>query len=141
MESWSTLPRTPAAPNVADVRKAGSEMKTFITGAGSYVTGDAIAVALLEYWRTLVGERLADVVEFPFRAVDGSRSRVRITMTSSSSFAAVDLTALDEPELVDAEFVDELASRARARTRAEERPNGHRDPPLDLAGLSFIDGY
>jgi len=116
-------------------------MKTLVTGVGSYPTGDAIAVAVLEYWRTLAEDHLIDLVELPFRAEDGHRSRVQLTIGWSSSFAAVDLDSADGPELVDHAFVDDLALRSLARSRAVVSPDGHLSSPFDLDGLSFLDGY
>lgn len=116
-------------------------MKTLITGVGSYLTGDAIAVAVLEYWRRLAEHHLVDLVDLPFRREDGSRARVQLTIGWASELAAVDSASGGSPELADAAFVDDLERRTRSRARVAEHPDVRPSPAFELDGLSFLDGY
>ncbi|MDF2555698.1 MAG: hypothetical protein K0R60_1593, partial [Microbacterium sp.] len=50
-------------------------MKTLTTGAGSYLTGDDISDAVLQYWRALTRDRQVDIVDVPFLDECGCRSR------------------------------------------------------------------
>ena len=55
-------------------------MKSLITQVGTYLTGDATADAVLEYWKALAEERRSDVVEIPVVGPAGGRSSVRVTL-------------------------------------------------------------
>ncbi|WP_091228093.1 hypothetical protein [Microbacterium sp. 3J1] len=80
-------------------------MKTLITQVGTYVTGDAVADAVVQHWLALTEERRGDVVEIPFVGPDGRRSRVRLAMGAALPIAVVDAETVDG-------FDDEAAAHA-----------------------------
>ena len=89
-------------------------MKTLITQVGTYLTGDAIADAVLKYWLALAHEHHADVVDVPIVTTDGEPSRVRLALSGLSPIAVVDSNRPDEH--TDEIAVAHLAARARAVT-------------------------
>ena len=68
-------------------------MKLLINRLGSYLTGDDLADAVLNYGLALARQRRLDLVDVPYRRSDGSIARVRMTVgwrsdTSSVEFAS-----------------------------------------------------
>ncbi|MEV7608845.1 hypothetical protein AB0N61_05120 [Microbacterium sp. NPDC089320] len=88
-------------------------MKSLITQVGTYVTGDATADAVLEYWAALAEEGRSDVIEVPIVGPAGGRSRVRVTL--GAMFPIAVLHAELSPPIEDDEGA---ADEIRARTRA-----------------------
>ena len=106
-------------------------MKMLITQVGSYLTGDAIAEAVFDYWAALTRERRADVVRVPIMTIDGERSYVSLTIGWMTSLAAVDRD--DMADLEDGEAVRVLAAKTRGL-----HPNGDRSmQPSDVADMSL----
>ena len=102
-----------------------------VTEVGSYLTGDAIADAVFDYWLALTKEHRADVVRVPIMTIDGMRSHVSLTMGWMTSFAAVERD--DMADLEDSETVRVLAAKTRAL-----HPSGDRSMrSSDVADLSF----
>ena len=89
-------------------------MKTLITEVGAYLTGDAIADAVLEYWLELTREHRADILDVPIVTVDGEHSHVRLAVGWMTALAVVDTRYA--PEFHDADAVAELHHRASALT-------------------------
>jgi hypothetical protein len=78
-------------------------MKTLTTGAGSYLTGDDIADAVLEYWRALTRDRQVDIVDIPFLDACGCRSRAQLAIGWALPLAVVassSTATLTDPEVV-----------------------------------------
>jgi hypothetical protein len=65
-------------------------MKTLVTQVGSYLTGDATADAVVEYWLALTEERRADVIEIPIVGSGGERSNVRLALGAMLPIAVID---------------------------------------------------
>ncbi|WP_309067076.1 hypothetical protein [Microbacterium sp.] len=91
-----------------------------ITYAGDeYLTGDAIASALLAYSRALGEEDRAEVVEIPIRDEDGSVVTAKFLIGPASQIVAKSVTG-HGPELED----PELVQRLQQLTRGVESPAG-----------------
>ncbi len=78
-------------------------MKTLVTTTGSYLTGDDISDAVIEYWEVLADNHASAVVEIPFYADDDRISNVRLTIGWMLPLAVVDSTsplALEDTALV-----------------------------------------
>ena len=74
---------------------------------GEYLTGDEIAVALLEYSESLAEVGEASTVEIPIIARGGRRTHATFLIGPASQIVATDAEPSDE-ELVDPLVVDEL---------------------------------
>ena len=81
-------------------------MKVLMYAGGEYLTGDEIAVALLEYSESLAEVGEAATVEIPIVA-RGKRVHATFLIGPASQIVATDLETSDE-ELVDPAVVDEL---------------------------------
>ncbi|AKV85731.1 hypothetical protein AKG07_04845 [Microbacterium sp. CGR1] len=88
-------------------------MKSLITQVGTYLTGDATADAVLEYWKALAEERRSDVVEIPVVGPAGGRSSVRVTLGAMLPIAVVHAEL--SPQIEDD---DKAAVGIRARAHA-----------------------
>ena len=88
-------------------------MKVLIYAGGEYVTGDEIAVALMEYSEALAEAGDAANIEIPIVGHDDRRESATFLVGPSSQIVAKDAEAHGE-ELVD----DEVVMRLRALTRA-----------------------
>ena len=102
-------------------------MKMLITEVGSYLTENAIADAVFDYWLALTREHRADVVRVPIMSFNGTTSHVSLTIGWMTSLAAIDRN--DMADLEDGEAVARLADKARAL-----QPNG--DRPMASADVS-----
>ena len=106
-------------------------MKMLITEVGSYLTGDAIADAVLDYWLALTRERRADIVRVPIMSIDGTTTQVSLTIGWMTSLAAIDRE--DMADLEDGETVATLARKTRAL-----HPNGDRSiTVMDMPDMSL----
>lgn len=91
--------------------KPGAEMKVLINRNGSYLTGDDLADAVMQYGLALARRREMDIVDIPFVASDGWVRRVQLTVgwnvdtTSTSSDEASD-------ELVESDTTRALNAKA-----------------------------
>ena len=87
-------------------------MQVIVYAGGEYMTGDAIATALLEYSRALGQEETAQIVEIPIVADDGSRAEAKFLIGPASQIVLKSVrTGLDE--LVDHEVVNRLRRLTR----------------------------
>ena len=73
-------------------------MKLIITTLGSYLTGDSIADALLDYSRALARAQTTDLVDIPVIA-DRTTSQLRLTVGWLMQLHALDAVS-DQPELL-----------------------------------------
>ncbi|MBT2476268.1 hypothetical protein J7E68_17240 [Microbacterium sp. ISL-103] len=87
-------------------------MKSLITQVGTYLTGDATADAVLEYWMALAEERRSDVVEIPVVGPAGGRSSVRVTLGAMLPIAVMHA---DLPPQIGGDDVAAEGIRGRAR--------------------------
>ena len=85
-------------------------MKLIITTLGSYLTGDGIADALLDYNHALSRARATDLVDIPV-VRDRETSRLRLTIGWLVQLHTLETTS-DEPEL----FAPATMMALRART-------------------------
>lgn len=89
-------------------------MKKIIYAGSELLTGDSIAVAVLEYSRSLAEADAAETIEIPIRASDGSDSTATILVGPASQIVAVDYHDHDDrPELDAPEVVERLQHKAR----------------------------
>lgn len=88
-------------------------MKALTTRVGTYVTGDAVADAVLEYALALARARQIDLVDVPFRAADGEIARVRFRIGWMTDVDAV-ADGRRGPEVTDDAATAELRARERA---------------------------
>lgn len=65
-------------------------MKTLITQVGTYLTGDATADAVVQYWLALAEERRNDIVKIPIVGSGGERTNVRLALGAMLPIAVVD---------------------------------------------------
>lgn len=107
-------------------------MKTLITQVGSYVTGDAVADAVVQYWLALVAERRADVVDIPIIDPGGRRSNVRLTLTSTSALAVVDADPV--PDFDDDLAVSRLLAQVSSLTPRAHAAFGPGELPEAFSG-------
>ena len=111
-------------------------MKALTNRVGSYVTGDAVADAVLSYALSLARARQLDVVDLPFIAGGGQVARVTMMVGWR-----VDLDAISSghggPELTDSGLTDDLKAR-------EGSLHAHGNTPLspdELVSLDAIGEY
>lgn len=88
-------------------------MQIIMYAGGDFLTGDAIADALLEYSRALGEEDGAQLVEIPIRESDGSQTTARFLIGPASQIVAKAVSS-DSDELVDVEVVERLRRLTRA---------------------------
>lgn len=107
-------------------------MKILVTQVGTYVTGDAVADAVMEYWLALTEERRADVVDIPTVGSDGRESLVRVTLGAALPMAVLDADmthGLDDAGAAEHVRVRlrSLNPPARAAFDLDEVPDAHSD--------------
>lgn len=111
-------------------------MKALTTRVGTYVTGDAVADAVLDYGLALARARQVDLVDVPFRATGGEIARVQFRIGWMSDVDVVN-DGHRGPEVTD----DAATAELRARERALH-PRG--DTPLaaeEVLSLIGLDEY
>ena len=101
-------------------------MKALTTRVGTYVTGDAVADAVLSYALALARAQALDLVDIPFRAASGAVSRVQLRLGWLVDLDCVSHGGLPESELIDGNLITDLSARELAL-----HPNG---------GASFATG-
>lgn len=110
-------------------------MKLITTALGSYLTGDDIADAVLDYSHALAREQRTDLIEIPI-VVDHSTTRLRFTVGWTVQLHTVGAVS-SQPELVD----DDLTRSLRERTH--RRVGGDSDDPRAtepwLADMGWFD--
>jgi len=94
-------------------------VKTVIYAGDSFVTGDAIADAVLRYSKVLAEAGAADTVTIPVLTGDGAREEATLLIGPSSQIVA-ETTDGDDEQIADAALVDDL----NARAAAHEVPTG-----------------
>lgn len=99
-------------------------MQKIIYAGDEYLTGDAIAEALLAYSRALGDDDRAEIVEIPVREDDGSIVEAKFLIGPASQLVAKAVPGAG-PELED----PELVLRLRQLTRGVEAPTGE---PLEV---------
>nr|WP_201469917.1 hypothetical protein [Microbacterium hydrocarbonoxydans] len=89
-------------------------MKSLITPVGTYLTGDATADAVLEYWMLLAEERRSDVIDIPVVGPSGGASSLRLALSATLPIAVIhaDLS----PQIDDVDAADAIMARAHALT-------------------------
>jgi len=93
-------------------------MKRLLTTTGAFLTDDAIADAILEYWLALSKDQVADVIDMPFLDHEDRVCRVRLGIGWGLGIAAVDVD--DARTLADDGLLGILRDRGEERTRARE---------------------
>jgi hypothetical protein len=90
-------------------------------GEASYVTGDAIAHAVIEYAKALARAESSDTVAMPFRHDDGSKGWLELLIGPASQIV---LERLDAPgdEILDQELVDDVMRKADLVETAPSQP-------------------
>ncbi|AZS37451.1 hypothetical protein CVS47_02088 [Microbacterium lemovicicum] len=90
-------------------------MKTVIYAGDAFVTGDAIADAVLRYSRILAEAGTADTVTIPVRRRDGVRVDATLLLGPASQIVAESQPDDEGEEIEDGGLVDELNARADTR--------------------------
>ncbi|AKV85562.1 hypothetical protein SOM10_02685 [Microbacterium sp. CFBP9023] len=99
-------------------------MQKIIYAGDEYLTGDAIADALLAYSRALGDDERAEIVEIPVRENDGGTAVAKFLIGPASQIVSKE-AAGEGPEIEDPELVERL----RQRTRSIESPTSQ---PLEI---------
>ena len=102
-------------------------MKLLIYAGGEYLTGDDIAMALLEYSEALADNSTAESVEIPIVDTDGKRQSAVFLLGPASQIVAKTVDG-EREELTDHAIVDELRTRTRI-LRPVGRPAEPGDEP------------
>ena len=106
-------------------------MKALTTRVGSYVTGDAVADAVLSYALALARARQLDVVDLPFIAGGGEVARVKMMVGWMVDIDAVS-RGHGDPELTDSALTDDLKAR-------EGSLHAHGNTPLSADDMVSLD--
>lgn len=105
-------------------------MKALITRVGTYVTGDALADALLNYSLVLARAQRVDLVELPFRAPSGAIARVQVRVGWMVDMDAVSHEQR-EPEVTEPGLIEDLRARGLDSSSHGDTPV----TPDDVLGL------
>ena len=98
-------------------------VKLLMYAGGEYLTGDEIAVALLEYRAALADNSTAESVEIPIIYRDGQRQTAIFLLGPASQIVAKTVDG-DRDELADQSTVDDLRARTRIlRPVGDELPS------------------
>ncbi|MCR2763388.1 hypothetical protein NQ152_07675 [Microbacterium sp. zg.B48] len=102
-------------------------MKAILYAGGEYVTGDDIALALMEYSRRLAEEDTAGTVEIPILNADGSLGAATFLLGPASQIVAQDVDT-DSDELRDPDALSRIrrltaALQLVAQTDSEPSPS------------------
>lgn len=84
-------------------------MKSLVTALGSYVTGDEIADAVLDYGHALTLEQRTDLIDIPVLG-DGGSTRLRLAVGWLIQLHTLGVDA-DGQEIVDPSTTDVLRAR------------------------------
>ena len=110
-------------------------MKALTTRVGTYVTGDAVADAVLRYALALARVRALDVVEIPFRAASGAVSRVQLRLGWLVDLDCVSEGGLPERELTDGILITDLRARELALHPSGDASFRTGEMPAVMGGL------
>lgn len=89
-------------------------MKKLVYAGAEVTTGDAIAVAVLEYCKALAEAQTSEVVEIPVLAADGSQISATFVVGPASQMLAVDVED-DVPEIIDPDTIARLERLTRSQ--------------------------
>jgi hypothetical protein len=87
-------------------------MKMIVYAGSRLMTGDDIAVAVMEYCAALADAGTAEMVEIPVLTTEGVRSHATLLVGPSSQIVAEDVSTVFD-ELVDEETVGLLRAKTR----------------------------
>ena len=114
-------------------------MKRIHYAGTSFITGDAIARALIAYARALTDNRSSDVVEVPISRRDGSPGRVELLIVPT-----IGMLFETEPTLlrdvIDESLVDDLRVRA-SRLPRDVTPTGEWQEQMDTPLYSDVHSF
>jgi len=110
-------------------------MKMITYAGAKLMTGDDIAVAVLEHSAALAEENTAETVEIPILKADGSRSTASILVGPASQIVAENVET-DFDELLDPETVERLKARTRALRPGIQAGAADQDPTTDFDSWS-----
>jgi hypothetical protein len=86
-------------------------MRRLYYANGSFLTGDAIAAAVLDYADALTKTNGSDIVEFPIVLDSGAHSIVSFLIGPASQIASADeVSSFEEP--IDATFLDQVEKKS-----------------------------
>lgn len=111
-------------------------MKLLTAGGGSYLTGSAIADAVLRYGLVLARRRDIDLVDIPYRTAEGLVRRVAFTIGWRYDIQAVTSEAAGD-ELVEAGTTLAIEEKADAPAGSSAHPF----TPEEAAGFEWPDLY
>lgn len=106
------------ADRVTETYEEDTEMKRIHYAGTSFVTGDAIARALIAYARVLTDNRSSDVVEVPISRRDGSPGRVELLIVPTNGMLFETEPTLVR-DVIDESLILELHGRADRLTRED----------------------
>jgi hypothetical protein len=110
-------------------------MKALTTRVGTYVTGDAVADAVLSYALALARVQAVDVVEIPFRLATGAVSHVQLRLGWLVDLDCVSEGGLSERELIDRVVVTDLRARELALHPSGDTSFRTGEMPAVMGGL------
>ncbi len=110
-------------------------MKALTTRVGTYLTGDAVADAVLTYALALARAQKLDLVDVPFRADGGAESRVQFRLGWLVDVDAVSHGGDADRELVDPALVTDLTARERSLRPTGDATFGDDDAPRGIDGF------
>ncbi len=105
-------------------------MKLISNGSGSYLTGDAIADAVVRLAVALSNARSTDVVDIPFRGTDGGTESVSFMLGGHATVNAATCAGRAN-DVVDTPALDAILVRL-------ERAERHGDTPMDSWELVMV---
>lgn len=100
-------------------------MRTLITAAGAYLTGDEIAEAVLEYWTELTNNQRTAIVDMPF--LDGAEQEARVQLAIGWGLPIASVTSSSNANLHDPALVEALLLRAHPRMSYGDVPFNARE--------------
>ena len=112
-------------------------MKYLVNHAGSYLTGDDIADAVMEYGRALVENERAELVDVPFVGSSGEHRCVQLVVGWGAALNAVSPIDIGRVELIDTAITAQLRRDAKSLLR-DSAPSG--DTPLSQEELAWLHG-
>ncbi|MET0736231.1 MAG: hypothetical protein ABWY55_11410 [Microbacterium sp.] len=111
-------------------------MKLLSNGTGAYLTGDAIADAVVDLGVALSNEQRVGVVEFPFRALHGGIEHAVVTVGWQTRVNAESRTDI-AGELVDSAATAEIVAQTDRVVPCGDTPMS----PEDLAPMELYDVF
>lgn len=98
-------------------------MKKIFYAGTEFITGDDIAMGVLQYCAALAGSVTAEVMEIPVRRPDGTLDRVALLVGPTSQIVVANVDG-DHDELIDLDVMRRLGERTRA-----QQPTADTQPP------------